>query len=80
MPPKLQTSSAPGYIPHTTPLHRVTSKMAASIPAGLRSADIGRFALRAVQIEKAKPVVAYWCELHLSPHETPVPLIQSVIC
>lgn len=35
--------------------------MASNIPAGLRSADIGRFALRAAQIEKAKPVVAYWC-------------------
>ena len=33
-----------------------------NIPAGLRSADIGRFAIRAAQIEKAKPVVAYWCE------------------
>ncbi|KAJ5115424.1 hypothetical protein NUU61_001183 [Penicillium alfredii] len=36
--------------------------MASNIPAGLKSADIGRFALRAAQIEKAKPVVAYWCE------------------
>lgn len=36
--------------------------MANNIPASLRTADIGRFALRAAQIEKAKPVVAYWCE------------------
>lgn len=36
--------------------------MASTIPASLRSADIGRFALRAAQIEKVKPVVAYWCE------------------
>ena len=36
--------------------------MASSIPAELRSADIGRFAVRATQIEKAKPVIAYWCE------------------
>ncbi|KAJ5086089.1 Vacuolar protein sorting-associate Vta1 N-terminal [Penicillium argentinense] len=39
--------------------------MANNIPAALRSADIGRFALRAVQIEKAKPVVAYWCNFHI---------------
>ncbi|KAJ5245890.1 Vacuolar protein sorting-associate Vta1 N-terminal [Penicillium chermesinum] len=39
--------------------------MASSIPARLRTADIGRFALRAVQIEKVKPVVAYWCNFHI---------------
>ncbi|KAJ5678455.1 Vacuolar protein sorting-associate Vta1 N-terminal [Penicillium maclennaniae] len=39
--------------------------MASSVPAGLRTADIGRFALRAAQIEKAKPVVAYWCNFHI---------------
>ncbi|KAJ6101909.1 Vacuolar protein sorting-associate Vta1 N-terminal [Penicillium sp. IBT 16267x] len=39
--------------------------MASSIPAGVRSADIGRFALRAAQLEKAKPVIAYWCNYHI---------------
>ncbi|KAJ5207396.1 Protein of unknown function DUF605 [Penicillium cf. griseofulvum] len=39
--------------------------MASNIPAGLRSADIGRFATRAAQIEKAKPVIAYWCNFHI---------------
>ncbi|KAJ5617266.1 hypothetical protein N7537_002380 [Penicillium hordei] len=39
--------------------------MTSNIPAGLRSADIGRFAIRAAQIEKAKPVVAYWCNFHI---------------
>ncbi|OOQ86388.1 hypothetical protein PEBR_21718 [Penicillium brasilianum] len=39
--------------------------MASSIPAALRSSDIGRFAIRAAQIEKAKPVVAYWCNYHI---------------
>ncbi|KGO66235.1 Vacuolar protein sorting-associate Vta1, N-terminal [Penicillium italicum] len=39
--------------------------MASNIPAGLRSADIGRFAIRAAQIEKVKPVVAYWCNFHI---------------
>ncbi|KAG7005923.1 vacuolar protein sorting-associated protein vts1 [Physcia stellaris] len=33
----------------------------AAIPAALKSADIARFAQRAAQLEKAKPVVAYWC-------------------
>ena len=37
--------------------------MAAAIPAPLKAADIARFAHRAGQLEKAKPVVAYYCEL-----------------
>ncbi|KAJ5697205.1 Vacuolar protein sorting-associate Vta1 N-terminal [Penicillium malachiteum] len=37
----------------------------ASIPASLRSADIGRFALRAAQIEKVKPVITYWCNFYI---------------
>ena len=32
--------------------------MANIIPAGLRSTDIGLFAMRAAQIEKSKPVIA----------------------
>lgn len=36
--------------------------MAANIPAKLKTADISRFALRASQLEKVKPVMAYWCE------------------
>ncbi|KAL1970517.1 hypothetical protein VTN77DRAFT_4161 [Rasamsonia byssochlamydoides] len=35
--------------------------MAANIPASLKAADIGRFAIRAAQVERAKPVIAYWC-------------------
>ncbi|CAI7639619.1 unnamed protein product [Penicillium pancosmium] len=34
--------------------------MAKVIPEGLRSTDIGLFAMRAAQIEKTKPVIAYW--------------------
>lgn len=37
--------------------------MAAPIPASLKTADVSRFALRATQLEKAKPVVAYYCEI-----------------
>ena len=37
--------------------------MATQIPAKLKSADIQRFALRASQLEKAKPAIAYWCKL-----------------
>lgn len=40
--------------------------MAKSVPASLMSADISRFAQRAAQVEKAKPVVAYWCACLLS--------------
>ena len=36
--------------------------MAATIPPALKTADITRFAQRAGQLEKAKPVVAYWCK------------------
>jgi len=36
--------------------------MAAAIPPSLKAADIARFAQRAGQVEKAKPVVAYWCK------------------
>ncbi|KAJ5601112.1 Vacuolar protein sorting-associate Vta1 N-terminal [Penicillium lagena] len=39
--------------------------MASNIPVALKSADIGRFALRAAQIERVKPVVAYWCNFHI---------------
>ncbi|CAL5872900.1 uncharacterized protein PFLUO_LOCUS7169 [Penicillium psychrofluorescens] len=39
--------------------------MASNIPAVLKSADIGRFALRAAQIEPVKPVVAYWCNFYI---------------
>ncbi|KAI9040086.1 uncharacterized protein KD926_008649 [Aspergillus affinis] len=35
--------------------------MASNIPASLKSADIGRFAVRAAQVERVKPVIAYWC-------------------
>ena len=35
--------------------------MAAAIPPALKAADIARFAQRAGQVEKAKPVIAYWC-------------------
>ncbi|KAJ5742263.1 Vacuolar protein sorting-associate Vta1 N-terminal [Penicillium manginii] len=39
--------------------------MANTIPARLRSTDIGLFAIRAAQIEKTKPVIAYWCNFHI---------------
>ena len=40
----------------------ISLDMAATIPAPLKAADIARFALRAGQLEKAKPVVAYYCK------------------
>jgi hypothetical protein len=42
--------------------------MAANIPSPLKAADLTKFIIRAAQLEKAKPVVAYWCEL-LCPFE-----------
>ena len=38
--------------------------MASTVPASLKSADIGRYALRAAQLESARPVIAYWCKCH----------------
>jgi hypothetical protein len=46
--------------------------MASNIPAALKSADIGRFAVRAAQLEKAKPIIAYWCESRKYPHGKPL--------
>jgi vacuolar protein sorting-associated protein VTA1 len=40
--------------------------MASRIPAALKAADIGRFAVRAAQLERVKPVVAYWCECYVT--------------
>jgi vacuolar protein sorting-associated protein VTA1 len=39
--------------------------MTNNIPAGLKYADIRRFAMMAAQIEKVNPVVAYWCNFHI---------------
>ncbi|KAG9775742.1 hypothetical protein KCU88_g5049, partial [Aureobasidium melanogenum] len=35
--------------------------MAAQVPAPLKTADITAFAHRAAQLEKVKPIIAYWC-------------------
>ncbi|KAL4979483.1 Vta1 like-domain-containing protein [Aspergillus desertorum] len=39
--------------------------MSSDIPASLKSADVGRFAVRAAQLEKAKPIIAYWCNFYI---------------
>ncbi len=39
--------------------------MAANIPPKLKPAGITPFIIRAVQLESAKPVIAYWCTLLL---------------
>ena len=39
--------------------------MALNVPIALKSADIGRFAQRALQLETAKPVIAYWCMMSM---------------
>jgi vacuolar protein sorting-associated protein VTA1 len=35
--------------------------MATHIPDKLKTADLTRFIVRAAQLEKVKPVMAYWC-------------------
>ncbi|TLD26143.1 putative short-chain dehydrogenase reductase sdr [Venturia nashicola] len=39
--------------------------MAASIPTPLKIPDITPFVTRGAQLEKARPVIAYWCEYHV---------------
>ena len=53
--------------------------MAATIPAALKSIDITRFAMRAAQLEKAKPVMAYWCESFQSRWPSAVAKVAKVI-
>lgn len=36
--------------------------MASQLPAAVKAADLGRFALRASQLEKAKPIISYYCQ------------------
>jgi hypothetical protein len=44
------------FFHHTSP-----AVMAAHIPDKLKAADLTRFIVRAGQLEKVKPVMAYWC-------------------
>ncbi|KAH7025394.1 Vta1 like-domain-containing protein [Macrophomina phaseolina] len=39
--------------------------MTSKVPAGLKAADIARFAARAAQLEKFKPVISYWSEYYI---------------
>lgn len=39
--------------------------MATPLPAKLKSADCQRFATRAAQLSKHRPIVSYWCEYHI---------------
>ncbi len=39
--------------------------MASQLPAGLRTAEVQRFANRANQLAKYKPIVTYWCEYNI---------------
>lgn len=50
--------------------------MTSKIPAGLKAADITRFATRAVQLEKFKPVISYWCTFPADPLQ-PTKLIPA---
>ncbi|KAK3716700.1 hypothetical protein LTR37_006330 [Vermiconidia calcicola] len=39
--------------------------MAVQLPSKLKTGDIQRFAVRAAQLEKYKPIVSYWCEYYI---------------
>ena len=41
--------------------------MAANSPAGLKSAAIAPFLVRAARLEKAKPIISYWCTTLFQP-------------
>lgn len=55
--------SFPQTLGHSTTTRTICTlvKMAANIPAGLKTADVVQYASRAAQLEKFKPVIAYWC-------------------
>jgi vacuolar protein sorting-associated protein VTA1 len=38
-----------------------SATMATHVPDKLKAADLTRFIVRAAQLEKVKPVMAYWC-------------------
>jgi len=48
--------------------------MTSTVPAALKAADITRYAVRAAQLEKVKPPVAYWCKFL-----TVMPTVQCCI-
>lgn len=52
--------------------------MAAAIPASMKAADIARFAQRAGQVEKAKPVIAYWCEYVFESYHMMAKCVQAI--
>jgi hypothetical protein len=39
--------------------------MSTNIPSKLKAADITRFATRAAQLERVKPLISYWCALNI---------------
>lgn len=43
--------------------HNTIEDMAANLPAKLNTPDLRPFIVRASQLEKARPVIAYWCKL-----------------
>lgn len=45
----------------------ITMEIINNLPASLRTPDIAKFAVQAVQSEKANPVVSYWSESFFSP-------------
>lgn len=57
--PAQQLQARPSLKPPTYTA-RYTYRMAAAIPAKLRDAGIAQFARRAAQVEKFKPIIAYW--------------------
>jgi hypothetical protein len=71
--PSIKISSAPARHrqPHITVvllanilfllLCRSSATMTTHIPDKLKAADLMRFIVRAAQLEKVKPVMAYWC-------------------
>ncbi len=53
--------------------------MATDVPAKLKTADLTRFIVRALQLEIAKPVIAYWCKSSLLIFKTGINIYRRIL-
>lgn len=54
--------------------------MATPLPEPFKTADISRYALRAAQLEKHKPVISYWCMRSSFPPPRPARMVPALGC
>jgi hypothetical protein len=62
------------HLPHTS----LSSTMSATLPAKLRSPRISPFAKRASELEKFKPIIAYWRMFAASPRTSSLDILTKL--